>query len=556
MAFPQVQATSTGNDTTSGSGAVTLPTGVTAGDRLVMVVDVDNGNLSDIIISASGTGWNKLAQESDAGAVRSALFEKQSASGDSADAVTLSFSGQSIAEACSYTVYRISGHDSSAALEYAVQSHTDVGDTNPSANPDAPSLTPSWGSADTLWMWVGCWDNATRTISAFPTNYSSNQTTNTGASGASGDVTIAIATRENAASSEDPGTATISAAEQWNAWTIAIKPAGGGDVTAPVLTSAAFAATGSSTGTASVSTDEGNGTLYCVVTTSSTSPSAAQIKAGNDHTGSAAAFDASQAVSGTGTQNVSVTGLSPSTTYYAHFVQDDAAANESNVASDSTGDATDAADVTAPTLSSPVGTATGTTTATVGATTDEGNGTMYAVVTVSGTAPSAAQIKAGQDNSGSAAAWSGSQAISTVGAKTFSATGLVAATAYYAHVVHTDAASNDSNVVTSSQFTTDAVASDNIRLQPSLYLERGGYAASLTADRWIVFTSDLSAVENTGTALSINSTGQPTIDITGSASYVVGDQVPLFITVYDEGSNPEDRTVRTFFGWVEAIAQA
>jgi hypothetical protein len=97
--------------------------------------------------------------------------------------------------------------------------------------------------------------------------------------------------------------------------------------------------------------------------------------------------------------------------------------------------------------------------------------------------------------------------------------------------------------------------SDNIRLQPSLYLERGGYAASLTADRWIVFTSDLSAVEDTGTALSINSTGRPTIDITGSASYVVGDQVPLFITVYDEGSDPEDRTVRTFFGWVEAIAQ-
>lgn len=99
-------------------------------------------------------------------------------------------------------------------------------------------------------------------------------------------------------------------------------------------------------------------------------------------------------------------------------------------------------------------------------------------------------------------------------------------------------------------------ASNNIRLQPSLYLERGGYAASLTADRWIVFTSDLSAVEDTGTALSINSTGQPTIDITGSVSYTVGDYVPLFLTVYDEGSAAADRTVRTFFGWVQAQAQA
>ena len=118
---------------------------------------------------------------------------------------------------------------------------------------------------------------------------------------------------------------------------------GGGDVTAPVLSSPDFVATGSTTGTASVSTDEGNGTLYCVVTTSSTSPSAAQIKAGNDHTGSAAVFDASQAVSGTGTQNVSVTGLTASTTYYAHFVHDDAAANESNVSTDATGDTTSAA---------------------------------------------------------------------------------------------------------------------------------------------------------------------------------------------------------------------
>lgn len=124
---------------------------------------------------------------------------------------------------------------------------------------------------------------------------------------------------------------------------IVLKAAGGGDVTAPVLSSPAFTASSSSAGTASVSTDEGNGTLYCVVTQSATSPSAAQIKAGNDHTGSAADFDASQAVSGTGTQNVAVTGLTASTTYYAHFVQDDAAANESNVASDTTGDTTNAA---------------------------------------------------------------------------------------------------------------------------------------------------------------------------------------------------------------------
>jgi hypothetical protein len=115
-----------------------------------------------------------------------------------------------------------------------------------------------------------------------------------------------------------------------------------------------------------------------------------------------------------------------------------------------------AGDTTAPVLTSPVGTETGQTTATVGATTDEANGTLYVVVTTSGTQPSVAQIKAGQDHTGAAAAFADDQAIGSTGAKTFPATGLTAATGYYAHLVHTDAATNDSNRVASALFTTDS----------------------------------------------------------------------------------------------------
>lgn len=118
----------------------------------------------------------------------------------------------------------------------------------------------------------------------------------------------------------------------------------GGDVTAPTLSSPTDTSTGSSTGSGSVSTDEGNGTLYWVVTTSATSPSAAQVKAGNDHTGSAAVDSGNQAVSGTGVQNVSggFTGLTESTTYYAHYMHEDAATNQSSVSS-ADGFTTDAA---------------------------------------------------------------------------------------------------------------------------------------------------------------------------------------------------------------------
>jgi len=120
--------------------------------------------------------------------------------------------------------------------------------------------------------------------------------------------------------------------------------AGAVDTTAPTLSSPTFTATGSTTGTAECDTDETGGTMYCVVTSSATSPSVAQVQAGQDHTGSAAAWADDAAVSGTGTQTFSATGLAPSTTYYAHFQHQDAAANDSTVES-SAGDATDAAAV-------------------------------------------------------------------------------------------------------------------------------------------------------------------------------------------------------------------
>ena len=107
------------------------------------------------------------------------------------------------------------------------------------------------------------------------------------------------------------------------------------DVTAPTLSSPTDAANGSSAATGSVSTNEGNGTLYWVVSTSGTAPSAAQVKAGQMHTGAAAADSGSQSVSGTGVQTLSPapSGLTASTAYTIHFMHEDAAANQSSVAS-------------------------------------------------------------------------------------------------------------------------------------------------------------------------------------------------------------------------------
>ena len=71
--------------------------------------------------------------------------------------------------------------------------------------------------------------------------------------------------------------------------------------------------------------------LYYTVTTSATDTS------GNILDGS------SQAVSATGSQAVSITGLSASTVYYIHFLQRDAAGNDSNVVNSASFTTADAA---------------------------------------------------------------------------------------------------------------------------------------------------------------------------------------------------------------------
>lgn len=126
-------------------------------------------------------------------------------------------------------------------------------------------------------------------------------------------------------------TATASTSVTSVALTLLIASEVAGDTTAPTLTSPTGTG-GTLTCSGSVSTNEANGTLYAVVTASSTAPSAAQVKAGQDHTGAAALRVVSQAVSATGTQTIG-SGSATAGTRYWHFMHEDAAANQSTVVS-------------------------------------------------------------------------------------------------------------------------------------------------------------------------------------------------------------------------------
>lgn len=102
---------------------------------------------------------------------------------------------------------------------------------------------------------------------------------------------------------------------------------------APVLSSASVPSYTGSTANLTVSTTKGNGTLYYVIDTSATPPTAAQVKLGQGSSGSAAASSGNQAVTVRGTQTkTGASGLTGGVTYYAYFMHEDSGAHQSNVA--------------------------------------------------------------------------------------------------------------------------------------------------------------------------------------------------------------------------------
>ena len=238
---------------------------------------------------------------------------------------------------------------------------------------------------------------------------------------------------------------------------------------APSLTGVAVAQTGTTTASGTITTDTNSGTLYVVRTTSATSPSKAQIRAGQNNAGTAAAHAAGLAIITAGSKSVPATGLTAGTTYYTYFMHENGAGTQSTIIA--AGAITTASvDTTAPILTSPTGTQTGTTTATGNVTTDEGAGLLWRVTTLTATTPTRAQVKAGQNAAGGAGVASlASVAVSAAGLQTLAGiTGLTAGVTYYNHYVQEDAASpiNGSNVATSAAFTTAVSGSTELFTDP------------------------------------------------------------------------------------------
>lgn len=214
MAFPVIAAT---NKNTSASSVTThtinLPSGINENDLIIVMIAQEGGNTDSF-----GTWSNSFIEIADTNNddVVVAIAYKFAASSEVSSITVVS----SNAERSSQCSMRITGMAAAVAPHISVESNSDGG-TNDS--PDPPSFSPSPGQKEYMWIAFEGHerDNVT---TGFPTNYDSNQVTQSMASGG----TVSFATDEVDAATENPGVFTLSTGDRWKAFTLAIEPVSSG----------------------------------------------------------------------------------------------------------------------------------------------------------------------------------------------------------------------------------------------------------------------------------------------------------------------------------------
>lgn len=222
MAFPTIETADTKNGTVtsnSSSWTITWPTNLAAGDLILLFAGVDGS----VGFSFPDGGWvSRVAIVT--GAATCGLLAKRIATGSESGTWTLTLSAN---EQGGWRIFRITGWHGTLGTDFSNDANGGSVEANrastggTSANPNPPNVDPfSWGTEDTLWI-AGCSADTSRTISVYP--LANNQTADV--SGGTGGATLGLCTLNDAVASKDPGTFTISASDEWTAWTVAVRPA-------------------------------------------------------------------------------------------------------------------------------------------------------------------------------------------------------------------------------------------------------------------------------------------------------------------------------------------
>jgi len=208
-AFPTVVGTQLSYTSSGLTGhIITLPANVAAGDLIIAFLAVDG-----TYTTSWPSPWVEIVDTQNSTEFSIAYLI---ASGGETS-VTATTSG---AERSHQAAIRIS-----AATWHGTTAPEVATATGTSANPNSPSVTPSWGAADTLFITSFGIDapEVAFPVTVWPTNYTGNNiesgVTPTSAAG------CALATRELNATSDDPGAFTITGSDTWVSATIAVRPA-------------------------------------------------------------------------------------------------------------------------------------------------------------------------------------------------------------------------------------------------------------------------------------------------------------------------------------------
>jgi hypothetical protein len=208
-----IESSATYSDGTGAtSHAVTLPTGISAGDLLLICfVRHDQGAIT------TPSGWTLLASADIDEKDSTAIFGKI-ASGSEGSTQIITIDGPKRASAITLL---INGHRNGLSTsEIAVSSANQQ--TNTLA-PDPPSLTPSWGSTENLWLAIGFCENGSFTFGSYPSGFALG--VNTVQTGVGTGNAVSVAGKLATGTSEDPGAFTISASSRkWATFTLAIRP--------------------------------------------------------------------------------------------------------------------------------------------------------------------------------------------------------------------------------------------------------------------------------------------------------------------------------------------
>jgi len=230
MAFPQVRATNTSTETSNTTThTVSLPASIAAGDLLIITLALDSFGAVNAW-TFPGLWVEILDVEHSTTQVVSVgvAYLLSAVGGETSVDVTSSVSDHS-----GHTAYRIDSWHGTTAPEVA---STDGNDENP----DPPALNPTnWGAEDTLWIAGFGADRPTtwHPTTGDPTNYTDGIE---GIDDASSGVGIRTVRRENNTASENPGTYSLTAGEQWISFTIGVRPAAAAAAAIPELVMAPY----------------------------------------------------------------------------------------------------------------------------------------------------------------------------------------------------------------------------------------------------------------------------------------------------------------------------